>query len=352
MPLTTTTIGSYPKPGGLKIPNWFEVRQAHAPGEWHPTRAYDSYLASGDPSEAAALDEATMAVVREQVAAGIDVPTDGEIRREHYIYYQCRHFSGFDFGRLTRREMRGGSWTAEVPTVTGKIRSGRPILVRDWRLAQSATDRPVKITLPGPLTIIDSTANEHYADEHTLGRDLADALNAEIASLAEAGCRWIQVDEPVFARHPERALAFGFDLLSRCFHGVTSATNRAVHICCGYPSALDLPAYPKADSHSYFQLAEALDAADVDAVSLEDAHCHNDLTLLERFKAKTIILGVVDIARTAIEPVEEIRSRLHAALGHIDKARLMPAPDCGLIMLKRSTVLAKLRNLAAAARSL
>lgn len=160
------------------------------------------------------------------------------------------------------------------------------------------------------------------------------------------------MDEPVFARHPERALAFGFDLLSRCFHGVTSATNRAVHICCGYPSALDLPAYPKADSHSYFQLAEALDAADVDAVSLEDAHCHNDLTLLERFKAKTIILGVVDIARTAIEPVEEICSRLHAALGHIDKARLMPAPDCGLIMLKRSTVLAKLRNLAAAARSL
>jgi 5-methyltetrahydropteroyltriglutamate--homocysteine methyltransferase len=285
------------------------------------------------------------------VAAGIDVPTDGEIRREHYIYYQCRNFAGFDFQRLTRKAMRRGSWTAEVPTVTGKVSAKNPVLVRDWRVAQSVTDRPVKITLPGPLTIIDSTADAAYADEQRLAADLADALNAEIRALSEAGCRWIQVDEPVFAREPEKALTFGIDMLSRCFHGAVPTARRAVHICCGYPSGLDLEFYPKADAGSYFRLADAVDQASIDAVSLEDAHCNNDLRLLEKFRSKIVMLGVIDIARTRIEPVDEIRARLQHALMHIDPERLMPAPDCGLIMLDRSIVLQKLSNLAAAAQS-
>ena len=352
MPLITTTVGSYPKPAGLKIPNWFEVRRAHSPGEWHPTKAYDAYLAERGPSEQEVIEKATVGIVREQVEAGIDVPTDGETPREHYIYYQCRNFLGFDFNRLTRRAMRGGSWSAEVPTIIGPIRSLPPILVRDWQIAQSATDKPVKMTLPGPLTIMDSTANDHYADEERLVCDLADALNDEILALSAAGCRWIQVDEPVFARDPERALRYGIDALSRCFHGVLGTTKKAVHVCCGYPSALDLPSYPKADPKSYFQLARALDGADVDAVSLEDAHCHNDLSLLNIFRLKTIMLGVVDIARIRVEPVDEIRARLQSALQHIDQHRLMAAPDCGLIMLPRDAAIAKLRNLAQAAHSL
>ena len=297
------------------------------------------------------IGRATVEIVREQVEAGIDVPTDGETPREHYIYYQCRNFLGFDFNRLTRRAMRGGSWSAEVPTIIGVIRSRSPILVRDWQIAQSATDKPVKMTLPGPLQQSDSTANDHYDDEERLACDLADALNAEVAALAAAGCRCIQVDEPVFARDPERALRYGI-VRSRAVFMACATTKKAVHVCCGYPSALDLPSYPKADPQSYFQLARALDGSDVDAVSLEDAHCHNDLSLLDAFKSKIIMLGVVDIARTRVEPVEEIRVRLQSALQHIDRHRLMAAPDCGLIMLPRDAAIAKLRNLAQAAHSL
>lgn len=352
MAILTTTIGSYPKPAYVRVPNWFEARRASNLQTWNPTEAYERFLKEGSPSDAALLDQATQEIVLEQVDAGIDIPTDGEIRREHYIYYQCRNFSGFDFAHLTKKAMRGGSWVADVPTIAGPIRSRAPILVRDWQIAQNATGRPVKITLPGPLTIIDSTANTYYEDEGRLVRDLADALNVEIRALAEAGCRWIQIDEPVFARLPDRALSLGVDALARCFHGLGTATRRAVHICCGYPSDLDLVDYPKADRRSYAILADALESAPIDAVSIEDAHRHNDLALLERFRRKTIIFGLVNIASTRIEPVEQIRDRLLQACRHIDRDRLIAAPDCGLIMLSRTLAAAKLHNLAAAARSI
>jgi 5-methyltetrahydropteroyltriglutamate--homocysteine methyltransferase len=350
MGVQTTTIGSYPKPSYAPVANWFDLRRA-APEQWVPTRAYDRYLQNRPADAEQTLDRAVQEVVREQDAVGIDVPTDGEIRREHYIYYHCRHLAGFDFENLTPKSMRGGSWRTEVPTVTGPIRAGAPFLDRDWRVAQEATRRPVKITVPGPLTIIDSTADAFYGDERELATALADALNTEIRALAAAGCRWIQVDEPVFARAPEKALAYGIDMLARCFHGVPREVTRAVHLCCGYPSALDLPDYPKADQASYFRLAEALDSGCVDAVSIEDAHRHNDLALLERFRNTAVILGVVDIARSSVEPAEAIRERLCAALRHIDPARLMAGPDCGLTMLDRNTARAKLTNLVAAART-
>lgn len=349
MPVLTTTIGSYPKPSYAPGPNWFHVRRSKAQGEWDPTRAYDEALKSMPADAQALLDRAVVEVVREQVSAGIDVPTDGEIRREHYIYYHCRRLEGFDFAGLTKRAMRGGSWVAAVPTVTGPIRAGAPFLVADWRVAQGATDRPVKITIPGPLTIIDSTADKHYGDERRLAADLAAAINVEVRALAAAGCRWIQIDEPVFARAPDKALAYGIDLLARCFDGAAPSAKRAVHICCGYPSALDLETYPKADQGAYASFAAALDAAPIDAISIEDAHRHNDLSLLERFKRKTIIFGLVNIARTRVEPIDEIRARLTKALDHIDASRLIAAPDCGLIMLDRPTVVAKLTNLCAAA---
>ncbi|MCC7271463.1 MAG: cobalamin-independent methionine synthase II family protein [Alphaproteobacteria bacterium] len=352
MAIATTTIGSYPKPDYVRVPNWFEIRRRLAPGRWNPTEAYERFLATRDAADDALLDRGTAEVVREQVAAGIDIPTDGEVRREHYIYHQCRRFAGFDFAGLTQKAMRGGSWNAAVPTVVGPVRAGPPQMVRDWRVAQAATDRPVKMTLPGPLTIIDSTADAHYGDQRRLAADLADALNVEIRALADAGCRWIQVDEPVFARQLDRALAFGVDMLARCFDGVPTGTRRAVHICCGYPAALDLEDFPKADRATYFALADALERTAVDAVSIEDAHRRNELSLIERFATKTLILGVVEIARTRIESVEEIRARLAAVLEHIDAERLIAAPDCGLIMLDRATVGAKLRNLATAAHGI
>jgi len=246
-----------------------------------------------------------------------------------------------------------GHYQALLPTITGPVlASHQPFLVRDWQIAQSATRKPVKITLPGPLTIGDSVADGFYHDPRNRGAALADALNVEIRRLADAGCPAIQVDEPVFARQAEDALAFGLEHLERCFHKVPRGTERVVHVCCGYPDRLDAEDYPKAPNQAYFKLADGLDEVAIDAISLEDAHRPNDLALLERFARKKVILGVIAIAKSRIEEVEEVRDRLRAALDHIDPQRLLAAPDCGLGLLGRRLARAKLKVLAEAAHSL
>ena len=168
-------------------------------------------------------------------------------------------------------------------------------------------------------------------------------------SLAAAGCRHIQVDEPVFARKPEQALEYGIEHLEAAFHGVPDEVQRIVHMCCGYPSALDVPDYPKADPQAYFRVAGAMDDASVDAVSIEDAHRPNDLSLLERYARTTVLLGVVNIGASRVEPVDEIAERLRQALDHIDPGRLVAAPDCGLGLLGRDLAVQKLSNLCTAA---
>ncbi len=204
------------------------------------------------------------------------------------------------------------------------------------------------------MTIADTVVDEHYGDPRRLNRDLADALNVEIRALAEAGCRYIQVDEPVFARKTKEALAFGIDDLERCFAGLATHVQRIVHLCCGYPRHLDQPDEDvyKADPAAYFELAEALDQAEVDAISIEDAHRPSDLRLLELFERSMVILGLVAIAKTRVEPVEEIRARLAEAILHIDRDRIIAGPDCGLGMLDLETTTSKLVNLTAAAQSL
>lgn len=247
--------------------------------------------------------------------------------------------------------MRGGNWKARVPTIVGPVEvAERGFLVHDWQVAQRATGRPVKMTLPGPMTIADTLADEYYGEGRRLGVDLAQAINVELRLLAEAGCRWIQVDEPIFAVYPDSALEFGIDNLERCLHGLDGAVTKVVHICCGYPAQVDLEDYPKADPAAYYDLAGSLDDSSIDAVSIEDAHRHNDLALLERFQSTTVILGVLAIARTRVETVDQIADRLLDALGHIDRARLIAAPDCGLGMLGRSTIRKKLANMVTAAR--
>ncbi|MCH9018769.1 MAG: 5-methyltetrahydropteroyltriglutamate--homocysteine methyltransferase [Proteobacteria bacterium] len=349
MALLTTTIGAYPKPDYVPA---ISGGQSRGLTRAEPTKAYDVFLSASPADAEERFTRATREAVRDQVGAGIDVPTDGEIRREHYVFYHCRHLRGIDFGRLVRKSMRNDSWQAEVPTVCGPISAGPPFLPDDWRCARAASDRPIKITVPGPMTITDTTADAHYGDERALGAALADALNVEIRALADAGCAWIQVDEPVMARYPDKAVDFGIDNLSRCFHGVPEAVTRCVHVCCGYPAVLDEEDYPKADREAYFAIADGLEAALVDVISIEDAHRHNDFGLLERFATSRVALGVIGIARTRIEPVDEIVARLEEALEHIDRNRLIAAPDCGLIMLDRATARAKLANLVLAARAL
>ena len=348
--MLTTTIGAYPKPADVPIRDWFRMEGGTDTPE--PTVGYAETVRQYGERLQAILDRATTLVVHEQVELGIDIPTDGEIRRENYIHYHCRHLLGIDFETLTEREMRG-HYQALLPTIVGPIEAGPPFLVRDWQVAQSATRKPVKITVPGPLTIGDSVADDFYRDDaRSRGAALADALNVEIRRLAEAGCPVIQVDEPVFGRRVADALAFGAEHLERCFHKVPPATERVVHLCCGYPNELDAEHYPKAPNDAYLELAGVLEEVAIDAVSIEDAHRPNDLALLERFARKKVILGVIAIGRSRIEEVEEVRDRLRASLGHIDAPRLLAAPDCGLGLLGRDLARAKLAVLAEAAHGL
>ena len=343
--MLTTTIGAFPKPDYVPITDWF----ANTDGDF--TSAYLKQLAAAGDEGSELLDRATAEVVRAQVDAGIDIPTDGEIRRENYIHYQCRHFGGIEFEILTPVRMRGTTESL-LPTITGPITPGGSPLPRDFEVAQEATDRPVKITLPGPMTIIDSTADAFYGDDRALGNDLAVALNTQILELAAAGCLWIQVDEPVMARRPDAALAWGIKTLARCFEGVPPHVTRVAHACCGYPNHLDQEDYVKAPLSSYLDLAAALDDAPIDAVSLEDAHRHNDLDdLLPRFTKTTVIFGAIAIATSRIEPVDEIRARLEAAAER-SPAGIIAAPDCGLGYLGHDLAITKLRNLTEAAHSL
>ena len=350
MALKTATLGAFPKPDYVPIIDWF--RQPDGPDGADPTGHYVENLAAlGDQAETL-FARGTADIIADQVAAGIDIVTDGEVRRENYIHYHCRHLDGVDFNRLTETELRGGNYSARLPTITGPVRAGAAFLRHDWRVAQAFTERPVKVTVPGPMTIGDTLADRHYGDPRRRGAALAAALNAEILALAEAGCRYIQIDEPVFARKVADALAFGFEDIERCFHGLPEAVERTVHMCCGYPDRLDNPAYPKADRGAYIDLAPVIEASSIQAVSIEDAHRHNDLRLLEMFAETKVLLGVVAVAKSRIEPVDEIRQRLHDALLHIDAERLIAAPDCGLGLLSRGDAVAKLTNLAEAAHCL
>ena len=357
MSLKTTCIGAYPKPDYVPVVDWFQVKDGMSTSK--VTERYAEDLAKAGDEAEALFQEATDAAVADQVECGIDVPTDGEQRRENYVHYHCRHLDGFDFEHLTRRVLRDGAYEADLPTIAGDIRVRETgFLVHDWQTAQAKSDRPVKITIPGPLTIADTTADEHYGDPAKLGADLATALNAEVRALAEAGCRYIQIDEPLFARKATEALNYGIANLARCFEGVGGGTGdygdvtRVMHMCCGYPNHLDQTDYHKADPQSYFDLADAIDASPVDQVSIEDAHRHNDLTLLDRFHETTVIFGAVAIAESRVEPADAIQVRLSEALGHIDKERLWAAPDCGLGFLGRDLAITKLKNLCAAARGL
>ena len=347
--IKTTCIGAYPKPNYIDIGNFAEIREQ----DDSVTRGFTYTQDDADQVPEDLLVRATGEAIADQISCGVDIPTDGEQRRENYIHYHCRHLTGIDFMNLTEKVHRNGAAVADLPTINGKIEpKGEHFLDRDFRIAQAFTERPIKITVPGPLSIIDTTANTHYSAERELAFDLADALNHEIRALADAGCNFIQVDEPLFVRKVEDALAFGVECLDRCFDGVPDHVTRVMHMCCGYPGHLDDEDYLKADPDCYFQLARAVDNSSVDQVSIEDAHCLSDLNLLTEFTRSTVILGSVTIASSQVESVEYIRARLHKALNHIDADRLMAAPDCGLMMLGRELAMAKLGNMCEAAGSL
>ena len=340
--MLTTVIGSYPKPNYLKITDWFNAKGGT--DTENPTKYYSKEVKQmGEKTEELFLQAATE-VIKDQIECGIDIVTDGEVRRENYIHYHCRHIAGVDFETLTEKVARTGNYKCWLPTITAKVEAQDSFLVHDWKVSQKLSSKPVKITIPGPMTIADTIANTYYKSDDKMGFDLAEVINVEIKRLQKAGCKYIQVDEPLFARKPQQAIDFGIDNLAKCFEGLENTeVEKITHICCGYPDKLDVINYPKAPLDSYKKIAKALDASLIDSVSIEDAHRYNDLELLKNFTKTKVIFGLIKIASSQIETKEEIENRVLDALNYIDKQQLIAAPDCGLGHLSRQLAIKKLK---------
>ena len=347
--MLTTVIGAYPKPDYLKITDWFNAKGGTDTAT--PTKFYEDEIKKMGADAESIFDKAAKEVIKDQLDCGIDIITDGEIKRENYIHYHCRHLNGVDFNTLTEKVARTGNYKCWLPTVTNKISATDPFLVDEWKSNQSLSNKPVKVTIPGPMTITDTIANTHYTSDEEMGYDLAIAINTEIKRLVDAGCTYIQVDEPLFARKPNNALAFGIKNLEKCFEGINqNNVEKITHICCGYPDKIDSVNYPKAPLDSYKKIAKALDSSKIDSVSLEDAHRYNDLSLLKNYKNTKIIFGVIKIASSKIETVEEIENRMKETLKFISKEQLIVAPDCGLGHLSRELAIKKLKIMSLAAK--
>ena len=340
--MLTTVIGAYPKPSFLQLPDWFNAEGGT--DTLKPTVDYNNAIKKmGEDAESIFL-KAAAEVINDQIECGIDIVTDGEVRRENYIHYHCRHITGVDFNTLTEKIARTGNYKCWLPTIVAKVEAQDSFLVHDWKVSQKLSSKPVKITIPGPMTIADTIANTYYKSDDKMGFDLAGVINVEIKRLQKAGCKYIQVDEPLFARKPQQAIDFGIDNLSKCFEGLENTEiEKITHICCGYPDKLDVINYPKAPSDSYKKIAKALDASLIDTVSIEDAHRYNDLELLRNFTKTKIIFGLIKIASSQIETKEEIENRVLDALNYIDKQQLIAAPDCGLGHLPRQLAIEKLK---------
>ena len=332
--LSTTVIGSWPKP------SWLSSRRHDVSG-WNTDREWQFQGEELWKKQ----DEATEWALRQQEATGVDIVSDGEERRDNYVYYHCRHLDGFDFEHRTRIAGRSGAWEWAMPTITVPIASRQAFLPADYQFVRDRTDRRVKMTIPGPLTIMDSAKDEYYGDEVSLTMDLAAAIRVEVEALAAAGCEVIQFDESAFTRYPQKVFDYGLRALEACFEGATGITT-VVHVCRGYP----IKGYAKASTDGYTLIASMLAGSKIDQISIEGANRPLDWDLLQRFGDKDVIFGLVDIGEPRIETVEEIEARIRCVLDHIEPDRLSLGPDCGMIFLDPEVAKAKLTNLVEATR--
>jgi 5-methyltetrahydropteroyltriglutamate--homocysteine methyltransferase len=332
-PLMTTVVGSYPQPSWLVDQDVLKAKlvpRIHAPEIW---RVAPAYLQE-------AQDDATRLAIRDQERAGIDIITDGEIRRESYSNRFGTSLQGIDLSQPYIRRVE--SFEIPVPRVIGPLVRPGPVEVADLVFLRANTDRRVKITLPGPFTLSKQAFNEYYPDEEALAMAYAEVVNQEARDLAAAGADVIQLDEPWLRSDPDAANRYGIKAINRALEGV--GTTTAVHLCFGYGFVMSAQK-PKA----YAFLSQLADCV-VDQISIEAAQPHLDLGVLRELSSKTIILGVVDLSTNEVESVETLAARIRRALPHVAADRLMPAPDCGLKYLTREAAFGKLCALAAAAR--
>jgi 5-methyltetrahydropteroyltriglutamate--homocysteine methyltransferase len=328
-PLTTTSIGSFPRP---------------------------AWLADTDRSRAVfrlqgvalreAQDDATIVALREQEALGLDIVTDGEQRREGFIFHMASTWDGIDLVNQAPKEVyRRRNAARIVPRIVGRIRRRTPATVADVSFAKVHTNRPLKMALAGPMTVIDSAVNEAYGDEAELAMDVAAAINAELLDLQTAGCDLFQLDEPAMTRYHEKVRGYGARALDRCLEGVR--VPAIVHLCYGYPGGAALQHH-----YTYPELLDALMATRIAGFTVEFARSDFDPAILKPYRDRLIMFGCIDPGNSPAPTIEAVKARISRALEHLDPRRVLLAPDCGLMTISRALAREKLSVMVAAAREL
>ena len=324
--LPTSLVGSYPQPDWL-------IDRAKLAGRFPPrVRVQELWRVAPEWLEQA-QDDATLLAIRDQELAGIDIVTDGEMRRESYSNRFATALEGVDMENHGTALDRSGH-PNPVPRVVGKIRRRHAVMVRDVEFLRANTDRQIKITVPGPFTMAQQAQNDFYPDERSMALDYAVAVNEEIKDLFAAGVDVVQVDEPYMQARPEKAREYGVEVLNKALEGVGGTT--AVHICFGYAAIIH------ARPEGYNFLPEFSQCC-VDQISIETAQSNLDTTILEGLRGKTIILGVLDLSVPEVETPELVAERIRRALPHVDADKVIVAPDCGLKYLPREIAFGKMK---------
>lgn len=328
-PLATTTVGSFPRPGWLA-----DVDRSRARFRLEGTAL------------AEAQDDATALILGEQAALGLDLLTDGEQRRESFVMYLPASWQGMDTEQLEIKEIyRGRVNPRPVPRITGKLARTSALMVDDLAFAKRHTGRPVKMALPGPMTVIDSTLNEAYEDEAELAMDIAALLNAELRELQAAGCDALQLDEPAMTRYHQKVFDYGAKALDRALDGITVPTF--VHLCFGYPGGEGLQ-----HEFEYPDLLASLMETRIGGFAVEFGRSSFDPAVLKACGDRKIMFGCIDPGAAPVPSVDAVKARVRQALDHLDPGQLLLAPDCGLMTINRDLARQKLTVMVEAARQL
>jgi 5-methyltetrahydropteroyltriglutamate--homocysteine methyltransferase len=330
--ILTTVVGSYPQP------DWLIDRERLGDRLPPRVRALELWRVQ-EPWLEQAQDDATRLAVQDLVEAGIDVVTDGEMRRESYSNRFATALDGVDLDRPGVALDRTGHENP-VPRVVGPIRRTRPVEVRDVEFLRSLTDRRIKITVPGPFTMTQQAQNDHYPDARSLALAYADAVNEELRDLKAAGADVVQIDEPYLQARPEAAREYALEAIDRALDGIEGDT--VLHTCFGYAHIVH-------DRPSGYPFLAELDACRATHLSLEAAQPGLDPAVLRALPSKSILLGVLDLGSPEVEAPEAVAERLRRALEVVPPERLVAAPDCGMKYLPRDRARAKLEALVAGA---
>ncbi len=331
----TTLVGSYPQPDWL-------IDRAKLAGRFPPRVRARELWRVAEPYLAEAQDDATVLAIRAQEDAGLDLVTDGEIRRESYSNRFATALDGVDLDNPGIALDRSGH-PNPVPRIAGAIRRRHAVLVDDLRFLRAHTTRAVKITVPGPFTMTQQAQNDHYARDEDAALAYAAAVNLEIKDLFAAGADVVQIDEPYMQARPDQARAYGLAALERALDGVTGTT--AVHICFGYAAII----HQRPSGYSFLP---ELAACACKQVSIETAQSQLDCSVLGDLRAKTILIGCIDLSTPEVETPEVVAARVRRALPYVDASRVVLAPDCGMKYLPRASADGKMRAMVAAAKIL